>query len=244
MCFSKNVVNSLNKSINFAPVIEALEGIRMNYTPTIIFILAAFISGLTNAGVMDFFTSGTSEELQHDFDIVRLQDAATLSGYIEEYKRITGKLPLEGEVEYPHYVHIATKEQEKYAKGGPPYQHKRSSVKDFIAELQSKLGNEIEIPFDLQKVPVNKPNFYIYMVVGDVYFLAVHVHHDYSFANKVGDYYYKVEVTNNPNANRKGTWLRDELLENGAYIKAVAEKPNKPGYTEQLRVKLGANNAF
>lgn len=216
----------------------------MNYASKIIFILAIFIPVLSNAGVMDFFKSGTSDELQHDFDIVRLQDVATLSGYIEEYKRITGRFPFEGEVQYPHYVHVATKEQEKYAEGGPPYQHKRTSAKEFVVELQSKLGSEIEVPFDLQRVPVNKPNFYIYMVVGEVYFLAVHLHYGYSFAKKIGDTYYKVEVTNNPNANRKGTWLRKELLENKAYQKAIAAKPNKPGYTDQLRVKLGANNAF
>ncbi|MDB2705431.1 hypothetical protein N9Y67_02695 [Pseudomonadota bacterium] len=185
-----------------------------------ILILALLIPAISNAGIMDFFKSGTSEELQHDFDIVHLKDVATLSGY------------------------IATKQQEQYAEGGPPYQHKRTSAKDFIVELQSKLGNEIEIPFDLQKVPVNKPNFYIYMVVGNAYFLAVHVHHNYSFANKVADYYYKVEVTNNQNVNRKGTWLREELLANESYKKAIAAKPNKPGYPEKLREKLGGNNAF
>lgn len=209
-----------------------------------IIIFALLIPAIGNAGLMDFIKSGTSEELQHDLDIVHLKDVATLSGYIEEYKKLTGQYPFEGQVEYPHYVHIATKQQEQYAEGGPPYQHKRTSVKEFIVELQSKLGNEIEIPFDLQKVPVNKPNFYIYMIVGNTYFLAVHVHHDYSFANKVADYYYKVEVTNNSIKNRKGTWLREQLLANEAYIKAIAAKPNKPGYTENLRQKLGGNNAF
>ena len=34
------------------------------------------------------------------------------------------------------------------------------------------------------------------------------------------------------------------MLANEEYKKAVAEKPNKPGYTEQLREKIGGNNAF
>jgi len=207
-------------------------------------LLLLLIPNISNAGLMDFLKSGTSEGLQHDFDIVRLKDVATLSGYIEKYKEITGKYPFEGDVTVPHYVHIATKKQEKYAKGAPPYEHKRTSVQDFIKELQSKLGTDIQIPFDLQKVPSNKPNFYIYMVFGNAYFMAVHVHHDYSFANKVADYYNKVEITNNPDANRKGTWLRNQLLANQAYIDAVNAKPNKPGYTEQLRNKLEGNNAF
>jgi hypothetical protein len=207
-------------------------------------LLILLIPNISNAGLMDFFKSGTSEDLQHDFDIVRLKDVATLSGYIEKYKEITGKYPFEGDVNLPHYVHIATKQQEQYAKGAPPYEHKRTSAQAFIKELQSKFGPDIQIPFDLQKVPVNKPNFYIYMVYDNVYHMAVHVHQDYSFANKVAAYYNKVEVTNNPDAKRKGTWLRNQLLANQAYIDAVNAKPNKPGYTEQLRSKLGGNNAF
>ena len=210
----------------------------------IITVLVILIPAISQASLFDLFKSGTSDELQHDFDIARLKDLAILSGYIEEYKKRTGKYPFEGEVPYQHYVHIHTKQQEKYAKGGPPFQHKRTSVKDFITELQSKLGEVIEVPFDLQKVPVNKPNFYIYMVVDNVYFLAVHVHHDFSFANKVADYYYKVEVTNNTKAIRQGTWLREKLLSNEAYVKAISAKPFKTGYAEQLREKLGGNNAF
>jgi hypothetical protein len=211
----------------------------MNRDTKLLFLFLFLMPCLSHAGLMDLFKSGTSEDLQHDFGIVRLKDIATLSGYIEKYKEITGKYPFEGEVNIPHYVHIATKEQEQYAKGGPPYEHKKTSVQNFIKELQSKLGNDIQIPFDLQRVPVNKPNFYIYMVISDVYFLAVHVHNDFSFANKIADYYYKVEVTNNPNAKGKGTWLRGELLTNQAYIDATNEKPKKPGYAEELRNKLG-----
>ena len=139
--------------------------IRMKQASRIVLILALLIPVVSSAGLMDFFKSGTSKKLQNDFDFVRLMDVATLSGYIEEYSYVTGKFPFGCEIEYPHYVHIATKQQEQYAKGAPPYQHKRASAKEFIVELQSKLGKDIEIPFDLRKAPVNKPNFYIYMVV-------------------------------------------------------------------------------
>ena len=210
------------------------------YTAVILICTSVAVS----ADLLDFFKSGTSEALQHDFDIVRLNDLVQLSGYIEQYKQITGKYPFQGQTELPHYVHIATKEQEKYAENGPPYSHKRSSAKSFVNELMTKLGSDIEIPFDLQRVPVNKPNFYIYMIKDDIYYLAVHVHNDYSFANKIGDYYNKVEVTNYPGPNRKGTWLRSELLAHDPYIKARNATPNKPGYTEELKVKLGGNNAF
>ena len=75
-------------------------------------------------------------------------------------------------------------------------------------------------------------------------FLAVHVHNDFSFANKVDDFYYKVEVTNRSSGNRTGTWFRSELLSNPEYNAALQAQPFKPGYTDKLRVKLGGNGAF
>jgi len=212
--------------------------------PKYVTFLLVFLPALASADLLDFFKSGTSEALQHDFDIVRLNDLANLSGYIEKYKEITGKYPFQGETDQPNYVYIATKEQEQYAKSGPPYSHKKTSAQSFVEKLLTNLGSETQIPFDLQRVPVNKPNFYIYMIRGDIYYLAVHVHHDYSFANKVADYYNKVEVTNDLGTKRKGTWLRSELLVHEPFNKARSASPHKPGYTEELRIKLGGNNAF
>lgn len=208
----------------------------------VIFLSCLFIIGCVSGGA-DTRGSGTSESLQHDYDISRLEDLVKLSGHVEEYKKITGSYPYEGDVSIPHYVLIATDEQQKYIKGGPPYEHKSTSARDFVAELRSVLG-EIEVPFDLQRVPTNKPNFYIYNVVEDTYFVAVHVHNDFSFANKVGDFYHKVEVTNQSGNNRKGTWFRSELLAHPEFNAALQAQPYKPGYMDALREKLGGNNAF
>jgi len=208
--------------------------------------IAALLLGVSvgaSAGLLDFFKSGTSEALQHDFDIVRLNDLVQLSGLIEQYKNKAGIYPLEGQTDLQHYVHIATKEQQEYAQGGPPYKHKRTDVGTFISELQSVLGPNIEIPFDLQRVPVKKPNFYIYMVIGDIYYLAVHVHQDFSFANKLADFYNKVEVTNSPQ-RRKGLWLREDLIGSEAYVAVTSEELIKPDYVKELRGKLGGNSAF
>lgn len=188
--------------------------------------------------------SRTSEALQHDLDIVRLQDLQTLSDYVERYRDITGRYPLQGQADVPHYVHIATQEQQQYAQMSPPYAHVKTPAKDFVDELVATLGNDIEVPFDLQRVPVNKPNFYIYMITGKTYFLAVHVHQDFPFANKVADFYNKVEITNGTDVNRAGTWQRVQLLTNPAYISATHAQPHKPGYTEQVRESLGGNSAF
>jgi hypothetical protein len=189
-------------------------------------------------------SSGTSEDLQHDFDIARLRDLETLSGYIEEYRARAGKYPFQGDVPFPNYVFIATEQQQQYAQGGPPYEHRKTPAVDFLRELQAVLGEDVALPFDPQRVPVNKPNFYVYMVVDDNYFLAVHVHNAFPFAQKVADYYYKVEVTNNVDGNRQGTWPRAELLADPGYMEAVSAVPIKPGYVEQLRESLGGNAAF
>jgi len=62
-------------------------------------------SGPENAGF-----SGTSESLQHDLDISRLQDLKVLSGHIEKYREVTGQYPFEGAVNIPNYTLIATRE--------------------------------------------------------------------------------------------------------------------------------------
>lgn len=200
-------------------------------------------SGPAGAGPAEPGFSGTSESLQHDLDIARLEDLKVLSGHIEKYRELTGRYPFEGVVNIPNYTLIATREQQKYAVGGPSYNHKKTPAIDFVSELRAKLG-DIEVPFDLQRVPVNKPNFYIYSIVDDTYFLAVHVHNDFSFANKISDYYYKVEVTNRNGGNRTGTWFRTELLSHPEFNAALQSPPIKPGYTSKLRTRLGGNGAF
>lgn len=215
---------------------------KPDFKSLLYFILVCVLSGCSATPSSP--VSGTSEALQHDLDIVRLQDLQTLSTYVERYREIKGRYPLQGQADVPHYVHIATQEQQQYAQMSPPYAHVKTPAKDFVDELIATLGNDIEVPFDLQRVPVNKPNFYIYMITGKTYFLAVHVHQDFPFANKVADFYNKVEITNGTDVNRPGTWQRAKLLTNPAYISATHAQPHKPGYTEQLRDRLGGNGAF
>ena len=167
-----------------------------------------------------------------------------LSGYIEKYKDTAGKYPFQGESEVPLYTLVATKEQMKYIQGGPPYKHVKRDSRSLLNELQSVLGSDVQLPFDPQRVPVNKPIFYIYRIVNDVYHVAVHVHNDLPFANKLGPYYNKVEVTNNQAKSRPGTWYRPELLNNTDFIAFINRPPIKPGYVESLRKRLGGNAAF
>ena len=144
----------------------------MKHTLQFIIAIACILLASCASSPSDFGLSGTSESLQHDLDITRLEDLKVLSGHIEKYRELTGKYPFEGAVNIPNYTLIATREQQKYAVGGPGYNHKKTPAIDFVSELQEKLG-DIEVPFDLQRVPVNKPNFYIYSIVDDVYFLSL-----------------------------------------------------------------------
>lgn len=74
----------------------------------LLFVIIIMLPAISDAQLPDIFGSGTSEGLQHDFDITRLKDLGTLSGYLEKYHETTGKYPFQGEVNYPHYVYVAT----------------------------------------------------------------------------------------------------------------------------------------
>ena len=129
----------------------------------IIVALFAF-SVLAQANIFEIFTKGTSSEYQHDADIVRLNDLEVLWNLVIEYKKKNGKFPLEGESSKPHYVEIATKEQQRVLKGQPPFPIAKTSAKDFQSLLRKELGEGIELPFDPQRVGDSKPALYIYMV--------------------------------------------------------------------------------
>lgn len=216
---------------------------KFKYSVITAAVLLACSTAVYAGQLSDMFSSGTSSELQHDLDIARLNDLKVLGGHIESYYRQTGKYPLQGASERPNYVYIATKEQRQYVQGGPPYPHVNTDVAVLIKELERVLGENIEIPFDPQRVPVNKPNFYIYLVTEDSYFLAVHLFEPYPFAKAIAKHYHKLEVTN-VELDRPGAWLYSELMANESYISAASTMPNKPGYVEHVRRKLGGKSAF
>lgn len=194
-------------------------------------------------GLSVVVSGGPLEDYQHDMDIVRLKDIKALGALIEEYRSQSGHYPLVGAAEVPNYIFIATKEQKQFIRGKPPYEHVVTDVKEFIKEMEKGLGRKIEIPFDPQRRPVNKPNCYIYMVQGETYTLAVHLHNNYPFARKIKEFYYKLEVSNVPNPNMK-IWAYEALVKNKKFQEAIAEPLLKPGYAEELRKKLREQGAF
>ena len=179
---------------------------------------------------------GAEEAFQKDADIVRLRHLENYGKLIEEFRAKTGKLPLQGVADVPTYVHIANDEQIEFAKNGPPQPHKLVPVADLVAELEAGLGRPIDEYYDPQFRPYKKPNFYIYMVNGDAYFFAVHVQQSFPFARRIGDAYYKIEISNFANdangacdpallfAAPDFISARDQAVSKGGFFAAREEK--------------------
>lgn len=141
----------------------------------------------------------TSTSFQKDADIIRLRHLNYYGDILEEYNQKAGHYPFQGQEDIPLYVHVANDKQINSTKDGPSYAHKVIPFKDFVLELERVLGREINEYYDPQYAPDHKPNFYIYMITNDTYFFAIHVHQPFGFAKKVAEYYYKIEISNNPN---------------------------------------------
>jgi len=187
-----------------------------------------------------FFTvsscKGTNTDFQKDADTIRLQHLKYYSSLLKEYFQKTGKYPFQNEFSVPLYVHIAHDQQIEFTKSGPPYAHKVKSFKDFVFELENKLGREINEYYDPQYRPDHKPNFYIYMITKNTYFFAIHVHQNYPFSKKVADYYYKIEISNNPNLQNKAQ-LPSQLFARKDFQTAIVHPITKPGFFKERENK-------
>lgn len=172
---------------------------------------------------------GTDERYQHDADIVRLNHLTELATYIEEYKDKTGEYPFVSGSEIPSYTYIASADQMKYINEKPPYEHTEHDVNELITILEDELEKEINMPFDPQKSPVNKPNFYIYMTHENYYVLAIHLHNEFSFSQKIAPHYNKLQVSNIPNQDF-GVWNYSSLIKNDDFNMAINEELYKKGY--------------
>jgi hypothetical protein len=211
----------------------------------VIIILGGILLVLLAIGGIVFYQfaqSGfTSESYQHDADIVRLKDIKVFGDYIREFHQKTRKYPLEGKSDQPNYVHLATEEQQQQIRGSPDSTHVVTSLSEFLEELETGLGRKITIPFDPQRVAVNKPNFYIYMIRGKIYYFAVHLHQAFPFARKIAPHYYKLEISNQPNPTNQ-IWEYDALTQNGEFIAAISRQMNKPGYFQHIRNEQNASS--
>ena len=149
------------------------------------------------AGLAWFNLRAAKEAFQHDADIARLRQLDHYGTLIEDVPTKNGKGPAsKHNAVVPIYVHVANDQQIAYTTNGPPTPHQVVSMTEFVSELETGLGRTIDEYYDPQYRPVNKPNFYIYMVRDDSYFFADHVHQPFPFAKKIADHYYKIETSN------------------------------------------------
>lgn len=96
-----------------------------------------------------------------------------------------------------------------------------TDVGAFIDALEEGLGRKIEMKYDHQKVATTMPNFYIYLIKGGTYFFAVHLYHDYPFARKVREHYYKLEISNR--SNLPNIWRYKDLIKDAEFRRALNE---------------------
>lgn len=173
------------------------------------------------------------EDFQTDADIVRLQHLYYWTTLIYAYKEETGKFPFEGESKYPLYVEIATPQQQQFV-SPPPSPAGRRSMAELIRKLAilEPTGQIYEL-YDPQYVPDAKPNFYIYMIDQDTFYLAVHTHQRYPFSKRIAPDYYKVEVSNEENLGVNLVLKPDTLFWSQAYQDVVKTPLQNPEFFAQ-----------
>jgi len=174
-------------------------------------------------------TSKTSISFQQDADIIRLKHLKYYGELLSEYNAKKGSYPFQGITNVPVYVHVANDEQIEFTRNGPPYSHEVIPFKKLVEEIESVLGRELKEYYDPQYRPDYKPNFYMYMVVGDTYYFAVHVHQPFSFSKKVAEHYYKIEISNHPNAQNNAK-SPQQLFKNPDFIVAMNKPISKAGF--------------
>lgn len=124
---------------------------------------------------------------QEDADLIRLEHLEYWTQLIDQYQQDKGYYPFQQEVKESEeivLVKIATKQQMSYlSASGANYDKrldnnqsghfKERGVKQFIAEIETALGHEIEEKYDIQKVPTSSPVGYYYFASNDGYLLWV-----------------------------------------------------------------------
>ena len=161
------------------------------------------------------------EAYQAEADLYRLRHLQYYGALIEEYHDSVGAYPFEGDTHLPLYAFIAHDRQVRYTQDALPFEHERREMSDFVSELEAGLGREINEYYDPQYVPTSRPNFYMYVIEGDTYFFAVHLHERFSFSQHVGERYNKIEISNRPGPNNFAR-APAELFALGEFVDAIS----------------------
>lgn len=187
-------------------------------------------------------TAKAYETFQANADVIRLRHLRHWVGLIEDYHARTGKYPYQGMTKHPIYVFVATPRQQEGKSLSPPAPATTKSMADFVATLESGLGQTVDEYYDPQYAADAKPNFYMYMIDGDNYYFAIHTHQRYPFSKFVAPNYHKVEVSNlhNPSVNLVVT--PELLLSSEPFLEAVNQPvKNLSFFTNRAQKDLHAS---
>ncbi|MCP4678696.1 MAG: hypothetical protein GY854_24935 [Deltaproteobacteria bacterium] len=174
--------------------------------------LGLLAAAAASVAVVIFLRSDAAEDFQRDADIIRLRHLHYYGSLLEEYRAATGRYPLQGREPVPVYVLVGHSDQLRQIPPGPEYEHVVVPFAELVEELQAGLGRSIEERYDPQLFARYKPNFYIYKVTSAGFFFAVHTHQGFPFATRVGDNYFKVEISSIP-TELSGALDPSQLLE-------------------------------
>lgn len=178
----------------------------------------------------------TNISYQKSADIMRLRHLEYYVKLIELYNEKSGQYPFQSNDQI--YVFIANSDQiqftENYKKNIPaPF--KTISFKDFILELERVIEKPIDEYYDPQNAPDVKYNWYLYAMIQNDFYFAIHVHQDYIFSKKLGDYSYKIEVSNYPNYGKNLIISPERLLNSDEFINEKNKIPIKEDFFINLQ---------
>jgi hypothetical protein len=171
---------------------------------------------------------------QADADIIRVQHFDYYAQLLTEYYEKNGKYPFQYEKDNPVYVYILTNFQDKDFEDTNPYRHYTVNDKYFFEELSNGLGRQIYEKYDPQKVGTDgRPNMYVYMVYDNNFYFAIHLYNGNFFTKNIGEYYNKMELSNEDN-NEYKLYTYETLRNNPQYLELINRKTNKQGFFDEL----------
>lgn len=208
------------------------------------------------ANATDVTTQKILMSYQNDADLLRLEHLEYWTNLIEEYHDKTGSYPFQDKSPKdgkPLLVRILTPSQAKYMiKGGSHYNadldmnptgknFNEASVKEFIAEIESKLGRIIDEHYDMQNVPTKSPVGYFYFATNDgyVFYTTCITCGVTPISTLLGDGYTPTVNIASEGMKDKVTkaLLREEMLSNPIYKKWKMKPFFKEGYARAVEQK-------
>lgn len=192
--------------------------------------------------------------MQQDFDRIRLDHLFIIAKLMREYESKAGHFPFANSADgKPVAVVIASEEQLKNDDGrvqimldlqtrandgdvpSKPERIVMRTINELTEELETVLEREITLPIEPQKVPVNKPSVYVFTSYLDVFDVSAFLHNSFPFARKLGDFNYKITVSNRSN-QESGIWKPEELMRDADFRDFFSAAFNRSGYTLQTTI--------